>query len=101
MIPAINHGGIIFFIEPQLFVFLKDHGDFEISIQTLFSLIKKSCLHWDSYPGPLDLQSDALPTELSTLLESSSFETLINETCLKSKDVIHVIRVIGTSPHSK
>ena len=35
-------GGIIFFIEPQLFVFLKDHRNFEISIQTLFSFNKKS-----------------------------------------------------------
>ena len=37
-----NQGGIIFFNEPQLFVFLKDHRNFEISIQTLFSFNKKS-----------------------------------------------------------
>ena len=29
--------------------------------------IKNSCSHWDSNPQPLDLKSDALPTELTGL----------------------------------
>ena len=53
-------GGIVFFNEPQLFVFLKDHRNFEISIQTSFSLLTKKFLNPSGHPSKYWLGSQLL-----------------------------------------
>ncbi len=78
-----------FFIEPQLFVFHKDHRNFEISIQTSFSLLTKKFLNPSGHPSKYWLGSQLL----NFLIDASHSCDIAICSCLEVVDKLFLIYV--------